>query len=328
MNFSFRKLVFKILIGCMSQVVSVSSYAWVYSGHVLIAQIAYDNLSISQQKEVNGLAMQIFAQLPPQEQTQLNKRYFSASTFAKVAMLPDMWRHWKVVTLFKKYQAPLPNALVPYQATSTAIWHYRDTSYPTNASCQLNFKQQNVVWAIQLLSPLLKQALQSAQQAETMSAQAMYQNQAAIIMILLTHYVGDLHQPLHTFGHITYGCQTDEGGNDFCLKENKQGKCTKNLHQLWDTGVGYIKPKMNIASTAYQLEKRYPLSSFSSAQIKDFIPERWAKTNLGDAPFIYSLSTYQAPTPNYYQQGQTIATTQIVLAGYRLAYILQSMLPS
>ncbi|MBY0544489.1 MAG: S1/P1 nuclease [Gammaproteobacteria bacterium] len=313
-----------ILIGLL---ITTSGFAWSYSGHVLVAQIAYDNLSISQQKKVDGLAMQIFAQLPPKEQAQLNAHYPTASTFAKDAMLPDMWRNWKLATLFKKYQAPLPTTLIPYQSQSTATWHYRDTPYPSNTSCQLTSKNQNVVQAIQLLSPLFKQSLQSVEQAQTMSLQAMYRNQAAILLILLTHYVGDIHQPLHTFGKLTQGCQTDEGGNNFCLNENAKGKCTQNLHALWDKGAGYLKPKMNIADSAHQLEMRYPRSSFSSEQIAVFSPEKWAKTNLGYAAFIYSAAPYQKPTPQYYQQGQVIANTQIVLAGYRLAYIIQSFLP-
>lgn len=41
------------------------------------------------------------------------------------------------------------------------------------------------------------------------------------------------------------------------------------------------------------------------------------------APFIYTLQPNKAIPADYYEQGQTLATAQLILAGYRLAFILQ-----
>jgi hypothetical protein len=57
----------------------------------------------------------------------------------------------------------------------------------------------------------------------------------AINIRLLIHYLGDIHQPLHTVSRFTKAHQEgDRGGNDFLLTE-KEG--VKNLHALWDSGV-------------------------------------------------------------------------------------------
>jgi len=47
----------------------------------------------------------------------------------------------------------------------------------------------------------------------------------------VTHFVGDIHQPLHV------GWTTDRGGNTIKVKEGFENDLTKNLHQVWDDGI-------------------------------------------------------------------------------------------
>ena len=295
--------------------------AWTYAGHVLIAQIAYDSLTPAQQLKANSLTQSIFFQLLPEQQQSLNARYPTASTFAKVALLPDIWKNWKIQTLFSHYEAPLPANLAPYAQYTSATWHYIDTPYPDNAGCSP--AAPNITTILPLLEVDLPKARQNIESAQAMHQKEIARNQAGLVLIMLTHLVGDAHQPLHTFGKITSGCQTDKGGNEVCLKFNKKGKCTKNLHSLWDSGVGFIKPRINITATAKKLEARYPRSVFTSAELANVSPSNWAAINVTMAPFVYTLEGNEAISPAYYQHGQALATTQMVLAGYRLAFILQ-----
>lgn len=56
-----------------------------------------------------------------------------------------------------------------------------------------------------------------------------------INMRLLIHYVGDIHQPLHTVSRFTKDFPNgDMGGNLFMLKESEN---VTELHALWDSTI-------------------------------------------------------------------------------------------
>jgi hypothetical protein len=78
---------------------------------------------------------------------------------------------------------------------------------------------------------------------------------------------------------------------------------------------------------AYRLEQTLPQSMFTT-QLQNTSPLAWVRTNYGYASFIYNLSQDTKPSPAYYQEGQVIAKTQLVLAGYRLAQFLNHTLIS
>ena len=276
----------------------------------MIAQVAYDNLSPPAKQKANRLASLIWHQLPYAEQMKLDKHYPTATTFAKIAMLPDTWRKWHLQTIFRDFSAPVPTNLLRYAFKNTQGWHYINLPYPTTSLCH-TIQPQNVTWAI----PTLEQSMRHSQD----------ENQQAVIMVLLEHLVGDSEQPLHAISRVNNQCQNDRGGNQFCLRMNSRGRCTKNLHSLWDNAVGFLKPHQNIQRTAFRLEQRYPKTEFTS-RLQNASPLSWAKTNLGYAAFIYGLPENEKPSPSYYREGQAIATTQLTLAGYRLATLLNTLL--
>lgn len=286
------------------------AYGWSFTGHVIIAQIAYDNLTPRAKAKADTLAATIFTQLPGQEQRKLDQHYATASTFAKVAVLPDLWRKWKLSTVYHAFNAPVPSVFGDADAVKLQPLHFINLDYPDSLQCG-SPNPMNAVWAIQKSEQALAQSTNKATQA--------------VSLVLLEHFVGDIHQPLHVLSNVSHGCQGDAGGNAFCLKQSASGQCRQSLHALWDNAVGFIKPKMNIAQAAYRLEQRYPKTQLE-ASLKNEDPMCWAKINYGYAGFIYNLPEYQKPTPTYYQQGQILATTQMALAGYRLADILNKQL--
>jgi hypothetical protein len=285
-------------------------WAWNFSGHAVIAQIAYDNLTPPTKQKADQLALLIFQQLSVNQQEKLKRQYPTASTFAQLAIMPDVWRQWRVGRLLQTFHATLPINFLLYGNQSTANWHFITRPYPATSNCN-SIKPQNIVWAIQSLESDLHH--QKNDDTE------------AMLMVLEEHYMGDIHEPLHTLTKMTATCTGDKGGNDFCLKLNKKGRCVKNLHQLWDSAVGYLKPHTNIAQTAWALEQRYQKIQFST-QLNDNNPHDWAKANYQYANFIYGLQEYQKPNAAYYREGQDIATEQMALAGYRLANALNSAL--
>ena len=287
-----------------------TSYAWNYTGHVLIAQIAYDQLSQEKKNKADALAETVFKQLPIVQQEKLDYQYPTASTFAKVAILPDVWRKWNLSTIFLKFHALPPMNLFFSLKEPTAGWHFIDTPFPSSSNCKLQ-DDKNVVWAINNLEKDL--------------ASSKLDSSKALELVFLEHYIGDIHQPLHTVTNVTNSCDGDRGGNNYCLKENRYGKCTKNLHSLWDSAVGYLKPHENIKGLAYELETLYPISQFQN-KIDVSQANKWANENLSKMYFVYSTSQYVKPNKDYYQNGQAIAKKQIVLAGYRLAKEINQVL--
>jgi len=286
---------------------SPTLFAWGFKGHVLVAQIAYNNLTPTAKNKVNHLSIIIFQRLSVRWQERLNRNYKGVSTFAKIAVLPDNWRNWKLGTIFQHFDAPVPNSLKDYMNKRTASWHFINQPFP-NTTCH-TIKPKNVVWALQnIIYTLSHEKNQNAQ---------------AVLLILLAHLVGDANQPLHTISKVDSQCRGDKGGNLYCLREGRGRKCRKNLHQLWDYAVGFLKSRKNFLNESIKLQERYPKSAFPEVAITSR-PDEWVKQEYRYAPFIYSTPKFQKPSPAYYRKGQQIAQRQITLAGYRLAYLLDA----
>lgn len=280
--------------------------AWNLEGHALVAQVAYENLSPVAQATADQLANRIFAQLPLVDQQFLSRRLPDLSPYARVAALPDVWSSLTLQQLFAGFHAPLPAVLQPYAQDTTAGWHFMDKPYRSNRYCKAGVNPENVAWAISLL----QKALAGTQDP----------NAQALILILLSHYVADLHQPLHVITKENWFCSHDGGGNGFCLK-SQRGRCVLSLHKFWDSGLGYLKPHRNLYLAAQDLQQKWPESDFRQAlQIQ--LPGAWAEQEFIYADFIYDTPKNHKPRPAYVQEGRDLAQKQLVLAGYRLAGII------
>ncbi len=297
------------LLFLMPLLFPITAFAWDYTGHVVIAQIAYNNLTPVAKQKADILANIIYNNLPEYQQNKIDRYYYNASTFAKIAELPDVWRKDNLGTIFSNNGAIPPLSILFYSDVPTRGLHFIDEPYSASSQCD-DIKPFNVVWAVNKLESSFK----NTQNPHTQ----------AVEMVLEEHYIGDIHQPLHTISRVDNSCLYDGGGNEFCVKWNSsQDHCSKSLHQLWDSAVGYLNLRENVQSIAYALEQIYPESEFNN-ELKDDNPSDWAKANYQYADFIYSLQVGQGVTPEYYQKGQSIAKKQLALAGYRLANVINS----
>ncbi|MGA2654787.1 MAG: S1/P1 nuclease [Gammaproteobacteria bacterium] len=127
----------------------------------------------------------------------------------------------------------------------------------------------------------------------------------------LIHWVGDVHQPLHTIGR-------DRGGNSFYLAANPYGR---NLHQFWDNGAGALREVKNLKQTAMSWLKLYPPSA---EQLNEQDPMQWAWESYALAVnhAYVGIAPKSLPSEKYTEQTQEITKQQIVLAGMRLANII------
>ena len=107
-----------------------------------------------------------------------------------------------------------------------ANWHFINTPYvegPVVAPIQPPGTEYNVVWAIEQARNVL-----SNPDSSTL-------DKARQLRFLL-HFVGDIHQPLHTAS--LYSAQFpdgDRGGNNFIVN----GGNVSNLHEFYDSGAGH-----------------------------------------------------------------------------------------
>lgn len=132
---STRYRIITLMLLLTSFLTTSSCFAWGYKGHVLIAQIAYDNLTPSVKVKANKMALYVFHNLPAKMQERFNHVYPHTSVFAKVAVLPDYWRNWKLVTIFRKNHTQIPLNLQSYEHEHIASWHYINQPYPRNKIC-------------------------------------------------------------------------------------------------------------------------------------------------------------------------------------------------
>ena len=150
----------------------------------------------------------------------------------------------------------------------------------------------------------------------------------------ITHFVGDVHQPLHAASYFSAQFPDgDAGGNAWPVAGVSY---TNELHAVFDSGVGAwvndLPRPLNATSQAW-------LSAFAAAVmgeykttdpaiaalIRETDPMAWAnESNAIATSFVYTAA--QAPTPlsqAYIDEGVTLCRKQIAVGGYRLATLLE-----
>ncbi len=127
----------------------------------------------------------------------------------------------------------------------------------------------------------------------------------------LVHFVGDIHQPLHT------GWRTDRGGNLFQVNLSGEGT---NLHRIWDHEV-LGSAGLSLA----QYQEKLLQTPLPPPGVLD--PVQWAESacHWTDAEGFYPAKPGKLPK-DYLQKHQPLAEAQVRLAAARLAALLEQAL--
>ncbi|KRX05349.1 Phospholipase C/P1 nuclease domain [Pseudocohnilembus persalinus] len=166
--------------------------------------------------------------------------------------------------------------------------------------------------------------------------------QKAIFIRFVLHVVGDLHQPLHNVNmfNATYPSPDgDLGGNMQYIYDLKDRKML--LHSFWDQGAQafqgpeydpFSRPLNDTAKQWLQqwgedLAKEYPKSYFegkdTNMDFYEWSREAWIIARDFSYPLTYETNQL---TEEYVNQAQEICKSQVVLGGYRLANFLEMIL--
>jgi len=78
--------------------------------HATIGELAWQHLSSEQQQAYDQDASALLEKLEPSIASK-TERFHLLSPFARTAILFDVWRMWRLGTVFKKYGASIPEAL-------------------------------------------------------------------------------------------------------------------------------------------------------------------------------------------------------------------------
>lgn len=294
-------------------------YAWNDFGHMTVAYVAYKKLSAKTKARVNSLL-----KLNPHYQAWIREIGLGSQSSlrdAQILMLAATWPD-----LIKKDAKYIPDGFSdgnrPLGAKAKLntgfsdimmhkYWHFCDMPFACDGTKRLpiipspNAETQIAVF---------RKALASNAPDELKSYDLAW----------LLHLIGDLHQPLHCATRVSkFTPAGDNGGNDVLVIDGHNVRCK--LHSFWDNCLGQGMPqdaikfadKLPPAKASLAADKKandWIKESFLLAQQKVYVyPIKW-----GYGPFYL--------TTDYRHNAVALAKLQVVLAGERLANILNNEL--
>lgn len=151
-------------------------------------------------------------------------------------------------------------------------------------------------------------------QIETLTLGKPTNEESALALKMLTHIVGDIHQPLH-MGHAA-----DLGANRVKVKFFNRDA---NLHSVWDSRIPESAHNWSYTEWADQLDRLNPKMELkeSAGSVDD-----WARQTLVLADAIYKAFPEGANISyNEVFEWTPVIETQLLRAGLRLARILNSI---
>jgi hypothetical protein len=191
--------------------------------------------------------------------------------------------------------------------------HYIDIPFTNDGSRLPITPRINAVSAVQRSEKILRNRKSSARAK-------------GIALRILMHAVGDLHQPLHAATRVSWKYpEGDKGGNLVVLHKNT---VARNLHAYWDRGAGLLVGKHRygaawVKRTAAHMEQRWPCDMAHM----DSHPEHWAQeSHVLAVKVAYTVPVSGIVDAQYQQAAWQIIEPRLVLAGCRLAYLMNQRL--
>lgn len=317
-----RKIPTCIFVLVLILLAQQSTYCWNNTGHMLVARIAWDNLSPAAQQRMVALLLQAPAdsclrQLFPNDSRPLIQR--QREFFMLAATWPDVIR---------PNGNNDPRKCIKYHQRD---WHFVDHFW-TGTSGSVSDPPHNVSIPVDEINAGERLHFFRALLACNCNLPA---NERAMALAWMLHLVGDIHQPLHTSGRVTSfpgENQGDAGGNSFKLPNPH-----KTLHSYWDNIIDNTvlqQPNENfrqyIERLSGQLEQAFPASTFATTLQPGNI-DAWILESLDKAKanaYPATLQRNQLPNPQYADNTFRVSNRAIAQAGFRLANMLSQLFGS
>jgi hypothetical protein len=283
--------------------------AWDSLGHMMVASIAYDDLTPAARKKAVRLV-----KLNPDYSLWIKgvaKANQNKTAFVMAATWPDAIKTKKTYTNDGEHPTN-PNAAANIGYSDLLMhryWHYIDEPFSPDGT--------------PLAQPQVPNAQTRIAEFRTTLASSSATNKLkSYDLVWILHLVGDVHQPLHATSRFTHDLpQGDNGGNlvELCAKP-----CKNELHAYWDSILGTGK------SPASAIKKAGALAAPDAALAAESDESQWIQESFA----IAKQSVYASPIgagagpfttdPAYKAAAVAIADKQIALAGVRLAKLLNA----
>jgi hypothetical protein len=306
-----------VIVIAIALLLPQTALAWNYTGHEVVARIAWEKIEPQTRTRVIALMMQVspdadLASMLPNDGRPLAIR--QRDLFMLAAVWPDIVRSDEFPERKQKYHH--------------SIWHYTNFFWRMG-NCgsvdvsELQPEKTNIVERLTFLQADVANTKLSA-------------DRRGVDVAWILHLVGDVHQPLHTSARVTdTEPKGDQGGNLFFLTpKDTEPKDAKRLHGFWDDILNKSIPRLkNETDLAYadriasMIMHRQPESTMRDRLKKGEFAE-WAEEGLATAKtsaYPTWLIRFRPPSERYRKQTYRIAEPAIALAGYRLAALLDSL---
>jgi hypothetical protein len=284
--------------------------AWNYSGHRIVAEIAYQRLTPQARARVHEMMRRHpdFEMITHDAPVDPEARAHYAFVWA--ASWPD-----QILNDSRFYEPARadsqPTPLLPgfpdMQRHST--WHYYDIPISGDGTPVL---QQQPPHLMTELPRLL---------SEIATASPM---QATYDLPWLVHLVGDSHQPLHATSRYLKSEPTGDAGGNYVYVQGGP-----NLHSLWDNAAAPRDlPYEDVLRYAGEITTENPAQALGSLAPKDWLGESFELDKSTVYTFGLETGSKEHPLvmpPGYEEKAKSIARQRVALAGYRLAAVLNRL---
>ena len=141
--------------------------------------------------------------------------------------------------------------------------------------------------------------------------QSLDDSTVAVSIKFLIHLVGDMHCP----SHVRYSNRTS-----FPVKFNGENV---SYHSVWDKHLLRYAQSWSYIEYQHQLDRR---SATEISQIVQGTPKEWFEQTARDSIVIYDWAKRDEELGmNFMLKARTLAENQIMIAGYRLAHLLNNL---
>jgi S1/P1 Nuclease len=302
---------------------------WNGEGHEVVAYIAYQHLDAATRAKVDALlAMNPCFNEWKTAASSLPAAQQPVAIFMQAATWPDMIKadsyNCQLGHTFVSDGtgngdvAPAePQASQNIGYTDTArhkYWHFVDTPLSTDGTPTNPPGHPNALDQIHKLGA----ALASSETDDIKSYD----------LVWIEHLVGDVHQPLHDTTRFTKNHTNGDQGGNLVLICTTTG-CTAELHAYWDSILGTQKLTTAL-KTGKQINARAKPTGAGTTDASVWVDEGFqlAKTAVYIPPISDDEPGSSPAKPNsaYHSNAKKVAQAQVLVAGYRLAGVLNTAL--
>ncbi len=200
------------------------------------------------------------------------------------------------------YSNWLDNASHSDEYAYTKTWHYKNIDADETFRSAPLHPDGDVVRGILL-------------QADILSSPETSLHEKALALKIISHLVGDIHQPMH-MGHAS-----DLGGNRWNVKFFKS---PTNLHSVWDSKILEAGHKWSYTEWQQQIDRAGNEETISI--LTDAFPENWAEQTYVIATDIYNRTPINSDLSyDYISEWTPVIEMQLLKGGLRLADLLNTI---